>query len=379
MNDELKQQMKVALAEAMEHGKDLKLVGEQWIKTEEPREHSVGVNSINFIVPSNRGDYFVTGYQYSAGMEEAIMRWQAINTAHQLDAFDTSPFNVLTVGVDISNPPAKRKRSMPLTTYEVHEFPPLKNGDFVFAFQRFIEGKEHLKMLQERLDKKAFEDADHEENVQIVQAFQKIYNAPFPSTIPLRLQKDMFVRCLNDIWARFQIYLPRGMDFVFTNDERWELVNIIDQLIETFKTQVENSFDDDTEKHARWLTWFQTVFRWIHGDPWARNTLWTPLGIQLIDFGRVVAGPVGYDTGRYWGDFEEFFQITGNQYFRDLGEDFVKQMENIHPTVRLDACLGLAAKLPIKLHPAKTLMKSDDVRQRFKKRCMDILRERALI
>lgn len=66
----------------------------------------------------------------------------------------------------------------------------------------------------------------------------------------------------------------------------------------------------------------------LHGDFWGANFFFKPdYSTWVIDYSRIPWGDPGIDVGWWISQYLWFYTETGNSYFKELGEEFLKEYE----------------------------------------------------
>ncbi|MFH1308261.1 MAG: phosphotransferase [archaeon] len=276
-----------------ELGEDIEITGFQKI--------GEGYHSDGFKISTNKGEFFlkkVKSEDLGFELPERKIYSLLVSDGMQKRA-KSSP---KAVGVFISN------------NGKISKIPRIDNQTEIFHIQEFGgNGKNYWDILQEKKYKKQIDKKDIEEIEKLTDFISKIHLIKYPSNDKKKLNA-VYNDCLRNTIINPELTMVLLQDFpndhvVFPLEAQKKYLALMYDLITRFKDRSER-------------------LNALHGDFWGSNCIFNEQGeLWVIDYSRMPWGDPGIDIGWFICQYLWLYHETKNDYFKELGELFLKKYE----------------------------------------------------
>ena len=259
-----------------------------------------GYHSDGFKLKTADGEFFFVKYIKSHDLGFEFPERQAmtlmVSTGMGRRASGDNPAPVGTVVLD-------GEKSMML--------PELGETSKIFHIQEFGgDGTSYSKILENNMNKSSVDDEDRAQLSAIADALVKIHSVKHPSADKARLDaiyNDGIRNMLTHPELSMMVLSDFPVDYPVLDLEGQK--EIISLMYENIKAWMGRS-DRLTA---------------LHGDFWGANIFLRDDGsVFIIDFSRIPWGDPAIDAGWFLAELLWYYHLTGNPYFRELSEEWLK-------------------------------------------------------
>ncbi|MFH1500946.1 MAG: phosphotransferase [archaeon] len=197
---------------------------------------------------------------------------------------------------------------------EIEKLPTVNSQTEIYHIQAFGgKGKSYLEILQEKKYKQKIDEKDTEEIQKLVDFIAKVHSLKHPSSDGGKL-KAVYNDCLRNVISNPELTMVLLQDFpndhvVFPLEAQKNYLALMYDLISRFK--------DRSERLTA-----------LHGDFWGANCFFSENEeLFVVDYSRMPWGDPGIDIGWFVCQYLWLYHETKNEYFKELGELFLKKYE----------------------------------------------------
>src|SRR3989344_96702 len=285
-----------------------------------------GYHSDGFkLTANNNKNYFLKKVKsHDLGFELPERKVSSLLTGHEMaKRVNKSP---LPIGITLIN---KNNSGI---------LPDLNEETEIYHIQELeTNGKNYWDMIKEKENKKIIDKEDIEEINKVVDYISHVHSIKHPSKDVERL-KSVYNDSLRSILSHPELTFMLLHDFkedheFFPRSLQKEYIGLMYDLVHKYK-----------DKYERLSA--------LHGDFWGANFFFkVNKDTWVIDYSRIPLGDPGEDIGLWFSQYWARYQMTNNNYFKELGELFLKTYEiktgNKEIRKHISVVLGLMALINI--------------------------------
>ena len=241
---------------------------------------------------------------------------------------------------------AKRagKRPLPIGVILVNDnessfIPDINEETEIYQIQEFEEGVDYWSKIKDKENKKELDEQDIDELNKIIDFISSVHSVKYLSKDLERL-KSIYNDSLRAVLGNSELTLMLLHDFkedheFFPRSLQKEYLGLMYDVMHKWKDRFERLCA-------------------LHGDFWGANLFFRKDGsLWVIDYSRIPWGDPGVDIGWWVSQYWVRYQITNNNYFKDLGEMFLKLYEKKtgDKEIRNSLCISLGLLALVNITP----------------------------
>lgn len=197
---------------------------------------------------------------------------------------------------------------------EAQMLPDVKDDTEIYHIQEFEKGgQDYFSALKKSIDKKIIDESDKLEIKKIVEYIVSIHSIKYPSQ-DLDKIKEAYNDSIRSVLNSPELTLMMLHEFeennpILNRNMQKEYLCLMYDIMHKWRNKSERLCA-------------------LHGDFWGANFFFRPdYSSWVIDYSRIPWGDPGIDIGWWVSQYLWFYTETGNPYFKELGELFIKEYE----------------------------------------------------